>query len=140
MKRLALLWIALLLAAPSALGDEAAWAPLSRGCAVHTLCAAEADAGPCKNAGGTSVFVANLRGIYGEQVAYTTKSTATTYSCDIYTGDNGYSATHRKKVNSSSLTNANPSFPLDGLLKEVWGECPTITGGNVTMDVYTCPR
>ena len=133
----ALFLIILLLASPALADSISGTKIVQTTCVRYALCTVETSTGVCQAAGSSSEDVADLQ-LRSNHVAYTTQSTATTYSCDLYTGDNGFHATHRKKVNASSLTDSNPSIPFVGPLNDVWAECPTITGGNVTLEMCSC--
>jgi hypothetical protein len=120
---------------------------LSGGCVKLKLCDAEADPGVCKNAAGTANIVANIAGRFA-MTAYITSSDATTTSdCNLYTSDNGYQATNRTPITSSttstnmSIADSRWSVSATGTFADVWAECPTITGGGdtITMNLYVCP-
>ena len=141
MKHLLLILGTLLLAMPAAGGDVPATnRPLANGCKSWTLCDAEADAAlPCKDSGATGVLVARLAGNY-VQTLYATQSTATTFSCHLYSSDNGYSATLRQQITSVPLTQAQFVRTIEGPLDYEWIECSAINAdGVVTVTALACP-
>jgi len=121
---------------------------LSGGCVKVKLCDAEADAGvttPCKNTAGNANIVDNLAGRFA-MTAYSTSSTATTYTCNLMTSDNGFQATKRTAL-TSAATSTNLSYAdtrfsvsISGTFADIWAECDTaIAGGTVTINLYACP-
>lgn len=113
----------------------------NNGCTEYTLCSAETDttaACDTVNATGAGNIVATVDARYAS-IACVGSSTATTIACNLYTSDNGYHATVKSAALSSTLTEANACEPIDGLLRDVWAECTTITGGSVTLTLLACP-
>jgi hypothetical protein len=130
-------------AAAWAADTAAPWRSLSNGCGVYTLCNAQSATGVCGN--GSANYVADVSGRYAMTV-YATSSTATTFTCDLYTSDNGYQATTRTALTSSgastqlSYAASRFSVSIAGTLASLWAECTTaITGGTVTINAYVCP-
>jgi len=139
--RFLVLLIGLVLAFPAQAADVAAASQKIGLCQRYTLCSAESTTSTaCQDSGNTNEIVAQVNGSSANLVAYTTKSSATTYTIDIYTSDSGFDGTIRKKVNGASLTATNPSVPLSGSLMDVWAVTgATITGGTITTELYVCP-
>ena len=140
MKHLLLILGTLLLAWPAAGGDVPATnRPLANGCKSWTLCDAEANAAlPCKDSGATGVIVARLAGNY-VQTLYATQSTATTFSCHLYSSDNGYSATLRQQITTAALTKTQQVITIEGPLDYEWIECSAIADNQVTITTLACP-
>jgi len=112
---------------------------LANGAMQATLCAAEADVGACKNVAGTHTIVVDTGG-RSLITFYSTQSTATTYTCDAYTNDTGYSATARASLTSAGagtqLTPTTMSVSVSGALRFVWVECSTaISGGGALVTI-----
>ena len=109
------------------------------GCVQYTLCAAEANGAlPCKDSGATGVLVARLAGNY-VQTLYATQSTATTFTCHLYSSDNGYSATLRQQITSAALTKTQQVITIEGPLDYEWIECSAIADNAVTITSLACP-
>jgi hypothetical protein len=78
--------------------------------------------------------VADLRG-YTSVAVYSNRSTATTYTCDVYTSDNGYDADSGvgQDRSTTSLTETQEAIVLDGALGFAWVECSAIADNQVTI-------
>lgn len=138
-----ILAIALLLAAP-VYGDAPPLTLTSRGSGseVHltgTLCSAQtATATGCTGThvltGVSDQLVADLRG-FDQVTFYSNQSTATTYTCDVYTSDNGYDADSGvgQDRSSTSLTETQEAIVLSGPLAYAWIECAAIADNQVTI-------
>jgi len=109
----------------------------ANGCVEWTLCSAEADTTAACDASGDNI-VAKLAGNY-VQTLYATQSTATTFTCHLYSSDNGYSATLRQQITSAALTASQYVITIEGPMDDEWIECTTITGGTVTITSLACP-
>jgi hypothetical protein len=111
---------------------------INNSCWSYAMCVAETDTGVGIRGTDESVHHVGFRADY---VAYSTKSTATDYSCDIYTSNEGYNgATATDQVNTTSITDEEPVYIMVALLRHLWISCSTITGGNVTIDLEICAR
>ena len=131
----------LLLAWPAAGADVPATnRPLANGCKSWTLCDAETDGAlPCKDSAATGVLVARLAGNY-VQTLYATQSGATaTFSCHLYSSDNGYSATLRQQITTAALTESQYVITIEGPLDYEWIECSAIATAQVTITTLACP-
>lgn len=143
MKRLALLTLALALAAPS-LADNP---PMSQfvysngdGTSTRggTLCSAQtATATGCTGTvnGVSDELVADLRG-FSTITLDSTASTATSYTCDLYTSALGYDGDSGagQDRTTTALTETQQTVGLsDGGRSFVWVECSAISGGSVTI-------
>jgi hypothetical protein len=138
MKALAL---ALLLLAAPALADNpplsgAAYGPNSE-VKLGTLCSSQtATATGCTGAvsGVTDQIVADLRG-YDSVSVYSNQSTATTYTCDVYSSDNGYDADSGvgQDRSTTALSQTQELIVLDGALAFVWIECSAIADNSVII-------
>jgi hypothetical protein len=137
---LGLLALGMLLAG-SALAADVPVSPkaVRSGCSQYTLCDAEADAAlPCKNSGATGVMVARLAGNY-TQTLYATQATATTFSCHLFSSDNGYSATLRQQITAVALSETQYVITIEGPLDYEWIECSAIADNQVTITSLACP-
>lgn len=112
---------------------------------IMTMCSTQTGTGVCTS-DGLVKGAGNLAIEHENSGAYTmtligTASTATAYSCDVYTNDAGWTTTGTDKqiVTSSPMTQANQVWAFSGLLDWWWVECSTITGGNVTMKALVAP-
>lgn len=110
---------------------------MTAGCVWVTLCDAETDTTAACDRRGDNI-VADVRG-RSNHTLFSTQSTATTYSCQIYQSDAGYSATARQQTTATALSASQTVISLSGLFGDVWAECSTITGGNVTITLQSCP-
>lgn len=108
------------------------------GCHVFTLCSAQTATGACVDATPDEI-VADLSG-FATATAYATSGTSTDFTCNLFsnlTGHDAGSAT-AGQVNGSSLTEASRIQVLPFGLARVWGNCPEIANGNVTIEVIAC--
>lgn len=112
-----------------------------------TMCPNQANGqtGVCTNDGQTktgsnSAIEHRFSGAY-TLTLYGTQSTATTYSCDWYSNDTGYTgvAGDVQKMNTASLTNTNQVLSFAGLQDWGWVECTNITGGSVIITMLVAP-
>lgn len=112
----------------------------TNGCQKYLMCNAQTSTGDCTRAG--DEIVARLFGRY-TVTFYGTQSTATTYSCDIVSNDEGHDEASGSgyTVNTSSLTNSAEVLSLEGLFDYVWVNCSSISGGGaaVTVTMLACP-
>jgi hypothetical protein len=109
-------------------------------CTSYAMCVAETGTGECQDASDTDEIVHHV-GFRAEYVVYSTKSTATDYSCDIFTSNEGFNgATATDQVNTTSITDEEPVYTMTVLLRHVWFNCSTITGGAVTIDMEVCGK
>jgi hypothetical protein len=92
--------------------------------------------GPCDDVGDNSgnIIAHRFNGAYTITI-YGTQSTATAYTCDLYSNDTGYDvdAADKQKVNVTSLTESDQVISFAGMFDYAWMECTTITGGEVTV-------
>lgn len=131
---------AMLLAASSAWADAV---PLNKrtfseaGAQTGTLCSAEDTTGACAS---TDEIVLDLRGKWSIAF-YGNQSSATTYTCNVFSNDVGYDASsgEGQQMNASALTQSNQYLALEGLMGYVWINCTTITGGTVTVTYIAVP-
>ncbi|NIS64530.1 MAG: hypothetical protein GTO05_05130, partial [Gemmatimonadales bacterium] len=92
----------------------------------HELCIDETTASAACDDGTTDI-TPNLMSQYTEhQVCVRTTSTASAWVCDVYGNMDGYHATIRNQLNTTSMTETAPCVNLVGLLEYVWMECGTI--------------
>jgi len=138
MKRLIFMFLALW-AFPVMADVGPAATQLSNGAIQATLCAAEADVGACKDAAGNHVIVADAGG-RTMLTLYATQSSATTFTCDAYGNDTGYSATARTALTSSGagtqLTPTTMMVSISAAFRFVWVECSTaISGGGALVTI-----
>ncbi len=107
------------------------------GWASFRLCNNETGTGVCGP--GSDVYVWDpFTALGGPKVldnwtVYTTYSTASAFTCAIYTGNGGYHATARTLVLDDINKNETASF--SGGFLTLWAECTVITGGNVTIEL-----
>ena len=129
----------LLLAAPAWADVPVTGTAVRNGCSQFVLCDAEANGAlPCKDSGATGVMVARLAGNY-VQTLYATQSTATTFSCHLFSSDNGYSATLRQQITTAALTKTQQVITIEGPLDYEWIECSAIADNQVTITSLACP-
>ena len=96
------------------------------------LCLSEADTGDCIS--GADEIVMDVRGF--KTVAFdSTESTATTYTCDVISSAVGHDLNGGSghDVSSTQISNTAPILAIEGLLRYVWINCSTISGGTVTV-------
>lgn len=127
-----------LLAAP-ALADNP---PMSmkvfdEGTRTGTLCSAQtATSTGCTGVvnGVSDQLVLALHG-YSQIALYSNQSTATTYTCDAYTSDNGYDADSGvgQDRTTTAITETQEMVSLDGALGFLWIECSGIADNQVTI-------
>jgi hypothetical protein len=140
MKRLAL-FLSIALAMP-ALADNP---PLSQSVfngptgitKVGTLCSAQTatSTGCTGTVNGTSdQLVADLRG-FTSVAFYSNQSASTSYTCDVYSSDNGYDSDSGvgQDRSTTSLSETQEMIVLDGALGFVWVECSSIANSSVTV-------
>jgi hypothetical protein len=86
------------------------------------------------NGGNGDQIVADLRG-YTSATLYSNQTTATTYTCDAYSSDNGYDADSGVGTDRSttSLSESQEMIVLSGALSYLWIECAAIGDNSVTI-------
>lgn len=106
---------------------------------VGTLCWAQTAATTgctylAANGGNGDQIVADLRG-YTSVTLYSNQTTATTYTCDAYSSDNGYDADSGVGTDRSttSLSESQEMIVLSGALSYLWIECAAIGDNSVTV-------
>ena len=105
-------------------------------CTSYAMCVAQSGTGECKSG---SDEIVNHVGFPAYYTLYSTKSTATDYTCDIFTSNEGFNGrTAEDQVNSTSITDEIPVYPMFVFLRHFWINCSTITGGAVTIDAEIC--
>jgi hypothetical protein len=138
MKALAL---ALLLLAAPALADNPPLSAFVYGPNAEvkggTLCSAQtATSTGCTGTvnGVSDQLVADLRG-YSSVAFYGNQSTATGYTCDVYTSDNGYDADSGvgQDRSTTALSVTQEAIVLDGALAFAWIECSAIADNSVII-------
>jgi hypothetical protein len=85
---------------------------------------------------GTTTLVPVFDGRGFKSIAlYSNQSTASTYSCNAHSSDNGYDGDSGVgQVRSTTpLSNTQELIILDGAIAFVWIECPTIADNQVTV-------
>ena len=124
----------LLMAGASHAADPPETKNLNNGCSRVTICDASTD-----TTANCDDVVAPVEARY-TLTFYATQSTATALSCTVYSSDNGYHATRKSEVvGPLSASSSGYAASVSGLFKDIWVECPTITGGNVTITMLACP-
>lgn len=130
----------LLLALP-ALGADVAPTARRAGpdCYEYTLCSSQAvqtGGTPCDSSTGDIVLYAAGR---SNLTFYSTQSTASSYSCDVYSADESWAASSGgHKVNSTSLTQTTPVLSINGMFDYLWVECTSIANNQVTVNLLAC--
>jgi len=106
---------------------------------LGTLCSAQPSSGTSTGCTGTvngvsDQLVADLRG-YSSVAFYANQSTATTFTCDVYTSDNGYDADSGvgQDRSSTAMSETQTMIVLDGALAFAWIECSAIADNQVTI-------
>ena len=87
----------------------------------------------CTAAGGDEI-VADLR-LYSTVAIYSNQSSSTSYTCEVYSSDNGYDADSGvgQDRSTTSLSNTQEEIVLDGAVAFIWVECPAIANSSVTV-------
>ncbi len=109
-------------------------------CSSYQLCNAEEGTGVCQDSTNTDeiVFFSGLASYY---TLYSTLSTASDYTCNIFTSSDGTPGSGTNdQVNTASITDENPVYTMFVLLQYVWINCSTIADNAVTIDAVVCPR
>jgi hypothetical protein len=99
-----------------------------------TLCSLQTATSTGCTASNGDEMVADLRG-FTAVAFYSNQSTSTSYTCDVYSSDNGYDADSGvgQDRSTTSLANTQEMISLDGGLAFVWIECSSIANNNVTV-------
>ena len=110
----------------------------STGCTVPTTQSVDLVSGT------TRVMVADLTG-FTTVALYSNQSTATTYTCRLYSSDNGYDADSgvgqlRTDGTPPALTETQEMVVVDGALAKVWVECSAINVDGVVNLTFTATR
>ena len=112
--------------------------PAANAVKTGTLCSGQTATSICVGAhpltGVSDQLVADLRGFLSVSV-YSNQSTATTYTCDIYSSDNGSDADGGigQDRSSTSLTETQEAIVLDGAIAYIWAKCSAIADNQVTI-------
>ena len=105
-------------------------------CTSYAMCAAQSGTGECVS--GSDEIVHQV-GRFAHYTFYSTKSSSTNYSCDIYTSNEGFNAaTATDQVNTTSITDEAPVYTMAVLLRHFWIACPTNDDNVVNIDVVIC--
>jgi hypothetical protein len=101
---------------------------------VYVMCDAEAD--DDTDCGAADEIVADVAG-FSSITFYSTRSTATTYTCNVMSNALGHDAVTGDgfDVSATPLSDTQEAITLSGPFSYVWVTCGTITGGNVTVDM-----
>ena len=111
---------------------------INNACTSYAMCYQQTNTGECTTGSDEIVHHVGFRADY---TVYSTKSTATDYTCDIFTSNEGFNgATATDQVNTASITDEVPVYTMVVLLRYVWVACNPITGGYVTIDFDICGR
>jgi hypothetical protein len=118
------------------------------GCISYAMCVAESTTGPCDTVHDGTGAVIVLRntartGNFGQGSAitfYAARSTSTTFTCDIYTNDEGYSAAvaagDGSVITGARLTQAARVTSISGApLDAIWINCSANSGGTVAVTI-----
>ena len=110
-------------------------------CTSYRLCDAELGTGVCQDSSNTDEIVLHV-GQAADYILYSNLSTATNYSCDIFTSSDGTPGSGTiTQVNTASITDEAPAYTMFVPLRYLWINCSTIDGGLVvTIDALVCPR
>lgn len=116
---------------------------LSYGCVKYTMCNAQTATDECTvlPASGDELVVRVATN--SNLTFYSTASTASTYSCDVISNDQGFDASaptgNGFQINTASITPAAPILSFSGLFDFMWIDCSAINGdGNVTITLQMC--
>lgn len=116
----------------------------SEGCAVYPMCVAQASTGPCDTVGdesGKPIVLRMTTGGIGTKITfYAARSTATGYTCDLTSNDEGYtnSSGDGSVITDAQITNSNRMITLYGPFDALWWSCSAISGGTVTINALVC--
>ena len=137
---------AIFLAMPVQAFTAAAVTDLNNGVRSFKLCDAEgpSETGVCDDAASVDIG-ARVTG-FTQLTFASSQSTGTTYSCDIYAGDESVAdtadlSTVGAQINSVSLTSSTEMIQFDGTFAYVWISCSAGAGGSdaVTVTVQAAP-
>lgn len=108
-------------------------------CTSYQLCSAESDtAAPCRDPSGTNDIVLHV-GRFAHYTFYSTPSSATDYVCNIFTSDDGTPGSGKNdQVNTATITDEAPVYTMAVLLRYLWMNCSTISGGTITINTVVC--
>jgi len=106
-------------------------------CTSYAMCAAQSGTGECVS--GSDEIVHHV-GFMANYTFYSTRSTSTTYSCDIYTNSEGFNGrAGEDQVNTASITDAVPVYTMRVLLRHFWIACDVNSSDDVVnIDVLIC--
>jgi len=107
-------------------------------CQSYRMCDAQASTGICTSVSDADEIVLQIAR-FAHYTFYSIQSTATNYSCDIMTNNQGYDANNTAdQVNTISITDEAPVYTMGVLLRYLWITCPTLADNQVTIDVVVC--
>ncbi len=111
---------------------------INNSCWSYAMCNNQSGTGECVSGSDELVHHVGFRADY---ILYSTKSTSTNYSCDIFTSNEGFNgATATDQVNTASITDEEPVYTMTVLLQHFWIACPTNDDGVVNIDAVICAR
>ena len=109
-------------------------------CTSYRMCDAEAGTGVCQDPSNTDDIVLKI-GTTADYTLYSEDSTATDYTCNIFTSNNGTpGAGKNDQVNTASITDEVPVYTMFVLLRYWWINCSAIADNTVTIDAVACTR
>jgi hypothetical protein len=127
----------LLLALPAFADTEPTKTKINNTCYDYNMCVAETTTSACTNQHGDEIVLDVGR--YANYTFYSTQTTSTDYSCDIYTAELGFdAAVATDQVNTTSITDEAPVLLLAGLLGKIWLICPTNADNSVVINARVC--
>ena len=110
------------------------------GCTTYNMCKAQTAVGDCTDLPASGAT--RVKRVAGKSHLsfYSTQSTATNYSCDIFSNDVGHDLLSGvgHQINTASLTQLSPILTFDGQFRFVWVTCPTLDDNQVTITLEVC--
>lgn len=112
---------------------------LNNRCTTYHMCTLQAATGECKDASGE--VIVHAVGRRADFTFYSTRSTATSYTCDIITNKLGFdNKVNVDQVNTDSITDEVPVYTMAVLLHKFWITCSEVADNVVHIDVDICAR
>lgn len=137
------IFVLFVLIARSAFADVTPELLRSRGsCSEYVMCVASVATGPCTDPTQASdEIVMDMQG-NTSITFYSTQSTAATYSCEVWSNDEGHDAASptgdAHRVESTPLTETARVLTLAGGFSFIWIECSALSGPAIRITANVC--
>jgi len=140
--RVELAVVALLMATSAFADQDPDFTRVNNRCNSWALCKQQSATGICVSHRNGDELVLDV-GKFAHYTFYSVESTASSYSCDIYTNTDGYDAsvadsTATDQVNTTSITDEAPVYTMQVLLQKLWINCTEVADNVVNIDVVVC--